>query len=186
MKSSNRTYVILLTVLVAGVLFFFSTTMWMPDDRIKEKDNYGETITVGTWLLRVDNAKYDKDSKTMTCRLLQRGTLDNPKPYQVTAYLGYSGDKKVLPCTIEKKENDPEMVSVKIKNVPPDYYYISLAISARSDFSTAAANPTDEFESAASSSSASSAAVGDMQTKTVKIDYRTAASAKEKSPGNGG
>lgn len=185
MKSKNKTYAILLTVIVAGLLFFFSTTLWMPDDRIRQNDNYAQTFTVGEWLLRVDNAKYNKTNNIINCRLLQRGNIAEPVAFDVTAYLGNPANKKVLPCTVMSLPDDPDTEVVKIKKVPNDYYYVSLVFTARSDFSTASQDSMDAFESSSTASSSSSEANGDIQTKTVKIDYRAAASANDKSSGQG-
>lgn len=172
MKSKNKVYIILLTSIVVVFSFFFSTKCWLPDDRTKQRLNYDELVTVGDWNIHIGKAEYDKKRKTMQCLVYQKADTDSPEPYKISAYLGKLSLERHLQYVVEKQKNNPDYYFVLIKNIPSDYYYVTIELTTQeSEENRTESNDSDPF---AESETSSTTAITD--TEAVRIDYRTAAS----------
>lgn len=183
MKSANKQYVIWSVVIVLCFVFFFTTKLWMGDDRTMRNTNYDELFTAGDWSLHVGKAYYDKAGNTLTCSVYQRAVRVSPKPYHIAVYLGRMSLNKKLQYTLEKRMDDPNMRTLRIKNVPTNYYYLTLEFTAQSSI-------MDEFNNISSTDNSTyeddNEDFGNTNTvqkqepdvKDIQIDYRTAKTAK--------
>ena len=170
MKSKNRTYVAVLLVMLIGFTFFFSTKFWLPDDRTKENNNYDEVINVGEWMLKVTDAKYDPETKTLQCSVYQKTMSANTMPYKIAVYNQDSNSGDSLKYLLVAQQNNPNLCLLEIKNVPAGYYYLTVMITTSDNSNTTSTAVLDEFGQPQKSSESS---VSTVEKKKVMIDYRT-------------
>jgi hypothetical protein len=130
MKSKNKRYVILTVIILVGLSFFFSTKYWLPDDRAIENSNYNESFSAGDWTLHVGDAQYDKAQSKLYCTINQMSQATSPKQYHITVFLGNPKLNNTLSYVLTEKNNDPDNAYLEVKNVPTDYYYLTVEITA--------------------------------------------------------
>lgn len=169
MKSKNHIYVAVLAVMVIGFTFFFSTKLWLPDDRIKQNSNYNAVLTVGNWMIKITDAKYDPATKILRCTVYQKTITSDSPPYKLAVYNEDSDDGNVLKSTLQEQKNQPNTRLLEIKNVPADFYYLTVVISASTSSGSASTAVLDEFGQPESSSVSS---VISEDKRKVMIDYR--------------
>lgn len=174
MKSSGKFYAIIFVVMVLVFGFFFSTKAWMPDDRPLEITGYDQVLTVGDWMMRLQNATYNPNDKTLKVTVLEKAQVATPANYKIATYLEGQSLNKKLPSTLSQNENDPNTVTLDIQKVPSDFYFVTVVVTAKSYLDT---------ESSENSSSTSSTYqdIFDNKSQTtqtapttmkIQIDYR--------------
>jgi hypothetical protein len=170
MKSGNKTYVILMVVVLIGFSFFFTTKLWLPDDRVKQNGNYDQIMNVGDWTFEVGGTtKYDAANKILLIEIYKRSIENNPKPYHISVFNGNAKQKDSLSYSLTQRKNDPDTCWLEVKNVPVDYYYISVVVTANSSLNVAAPE-TNEAGSDFAQPAPVTTTVPNNQ--TVEIDYR--------------
>lgn len=178
MKSGNKVYVIVITAIVLCFAFFFSTKLWCPDDRTKQTDNYNQLITAGQWDIQIGNAKYDKSSKTISCLVYSKTTSEDPKDYSITCYNGKPSKDIKLKYELKQAQDDPNFAKLYVYDVPNDYYYVTVGITAKTDdYSSTASSYTSSNENNSEykfESNTSEKKTDNNVTKYIEIDYRTA------------
>lgn len=175
MNSSNRFYSRILLVIIIGCAFFFSTKLWLPDDRPKEQNNYKQLIQAGDWLMRLQGAGYNPSTKTMRVEILQEAQSDSPQAYKIKAYLGDVSNDNVLPSSISKQENNPNLCWLEIHDVPTNYYYVSLVLTATSSIGvTSAPSSENNVDSDIFADDSTNVIAASTTKKTILIDYRAA------------
>lgn len=172
MKSGNKVYVITLIVIVLCFTFFFTTKLWCPDDRKIQEDNYNQQISVGAWDVQIGNAKYDKNSRTMSCLLYEKTNSESPKKFDIQAFLGKYTSNDRLKYKLAQAKDDPNFAMLYIYDIPENFYFVTLELSADEiDYSGSSSENNSSSEYKFSSSERS-----DEQQKRVdkyiKIDYR--------------
>lgn len=175
MKSGNKVYVIILAVAVLFSIFFFTTKLWCPDDRKKQSDNYNEQISVGQWDIQIGNAKYDKKSKTMHCLVYSKTASDNPTKFTIACFNGKPAKDIKLRYELKQAKNEPNYAMLYIYDVPNDYYFLTVELTAKADDYTSSSS--SNTSSSANSeykfnSSETTSKLSDKEVKDIKIDYR--------------
>lgn len=177
MKSSGKFYLRLLIVIVAGFVFFFSTKLWLPDDRDKQSIYYNEVLQEGDWMVRFQDAEYDPASQKMRVEILQKALYSDPQNYKLKVYKGNVQAKVALPFELEQEQDNPNVCWLEISKIPKDYYYISIVFTTQSqeypaDTSSSADSQSGVTDNDIFASGATTTSAVSTDTKTIKIDYR--------------
>jgi len=176
MKSGNKIYIILLTAMAICFTFFFTTKLWLPDDRATQNQYYDELFSIGDWNIHVGSAQYDKAKNTLTCKIYKKGVTDDPKAYAIGVFLGNSTLQKKLSYTLTASKDNPNYVELIIKNVPSDYYYVTVKFTAQESLTDVYTSSSDDSYGDDNTDN-TSGAVSETCTKDVRIDYRITSAA---------
>lgn len=173
MKSGNKLYIILTVILIGCTVFFFSTKLWLPDDRIKEDQNYNQLITVGDWDIQIGNADYSSSSQKMSLLFYKKSSAESPEPYTMCAYLGSPDDGKKLRYNLEKQPDNPNYCMLYIYDIPAGYYYVTVEITAAESDDCTSYSDVDSENSGYRFTSSNDSSKPEKSVYDVKIDYRT-------------
>lgn len=170
--SAGRHYTVFSIVVIALLVFFFSTKAWLPDDRPHQNLLYKQVIQLGDWLIRFQDATYDPASQTMRVQVLQKEQGDTTTPFKITAYLGSTSSGRQLTSVVSQPENSPDMCWLEVHGIPKNYYYVSFVLTSTYGAQTVSApgnTSSDIF-----GDSGQDLAPTTKFTQTVSIDYRSA------------
>ncbi|MFT9075985.1 hypothetical protein [Ethanoligenens sp.] len=128
MQSKGRIYGVLFVVIIIVCGFFFSSKFWLPDDRSLKNLNYDQVLTLGDWMIRFQDASFDKTAGTMTVNVLEKAQLATDGPFKVAVYLGDKSLGKKLPFQLNPVMDKPNLQTLSIEKIPADFYYVTVEV----------------------------------------------------------
>lgn len=146
--TSNIHYFITLGVMIAVLVFFFSTLYWMPESRKLKNENYDTTFTLSAYCFKINAAQYDSATQTLRVNYYVKentpGKSHPPIVKEVT--LGDSTGKR-LPFTVEKMPEgiNPYGHYITISEVPPDEFKFIRVYVEVTDLDVQPPDVLDEF-----------------------------------------
>jgi len=123
MKSKNYVYLSIIILFFIVTLFFCSSRIWLPDDRVKMTGNYDEIKTVGTYSCRFSNAAIDTKTRTMTVDLYCMSINPEKDPISFLIYLNGNKNKE-LSWTVTDK--DSTNIAITVPEIPTEFYYVTV------------------------------------------------------------
>ena len=123
MKSKNYIYITILVLFLLVTTVFFSSRMWLPDDRVKKTENYDEIKTAGTYSFRISNAVLDTSTNTLTLDLYYMSM--EPDKDTVTFFIYMDGNKNKELCSTTT-EKDSTNLTISIPKIPDSFYYVTV------------------------------------------------------------
>lgn len=127
------------------LVLFFTSYIWIGDDRKLMDDGYNQTMNLNSWEIKVSGAKYHKENSTLTLSFFKKektiGQSSTPTLDKIT--LGnLSGE--VLEFTTQANATNEYGTDITVYDVPSDFYYIRLYISSTT-FDVEVPDTIDEF-----------------------------------------
>lgn len=182
--SSSKAYIATTLFIVLGLTFFLTSKAWMPSDKEYRKQNYDTLFEFQDWEVRIQNAQYNQEEKTMTFTLLERTKKTGKKSPEFSLYSGQKSDTKTELSYEEQDTTDSLNIAyddeifydykqvysyeVTVFDVPKDYWYISVNFM-NVEIKESSSDNSDIFRSQ------SEAEAEEIVTeKLVQIDYRLA------------
>lgn len=170
MKSKNYIYFVLTGIALMLSLFFFSSRIWMGDDRAEKDMNYGQSVSVaGVWDIKVTNARYDKEKRLLELEYyskIRNGSTSAPP--EIRAVLSKAVSEPVYLKIVDMLDN-PNGQYIQISNMPESWYYIKLQFTAERSAGETREPVTDKFGALQTQPDIQS---DRKETRTVQIDYR--------------
>ena len=169
MVSKNKYYAILVVVMSLCLVFFFSSKLWMGDDRVIRNTNYNQLIDVAGWQINLGDAQYSAAAKEMQVKLYKMTMQESINEMDIEVFLGRQSLKKELEYEISPTDKE-DVFLITVKNISPDYYYLSFVFSVEPTPEITDDEPleTDVFGNPIKSEET------ETQTRTVQVDYRLA------------
>lgn len=190
MRTKNQTYIFVILLILAVVAFFFTSPYWITGEREMRESNYNKVFEIASWKCKINNAFYDEKTQTMTFDLYMLSTENIiPKLPDISLYNGRkNAEKTPLEFTMQRDRNldrsdlpqydDLDTVSVylnhvTVKNVPKDYWYVSVNFETVTTTQRTQTARTDIFGQTEPTETIIEEKTWE---KSVQIDYRIAAS----------
>jgi len=123
MKSKNYIYITIIVLFLLVTTVFFSSRIWLPDDRAKKTENYDEIKTAGTYSFRISNAVLDTSTNMLTLDLYYMSVEPDKDPVTFLIYMDGNKNKELVWTTTEK---DSTNLTVSIPKIPDDFYYMTV------------------------------------------------------------
>ena len=123
MKSKNYIYITILVLFLLVTTVFFSSRLWLPDDRAKKTKNYDEIKTVGMYSLRISNAVLDTSTNNLTLDLYYMSTEPDKAPVSFLIYMDGNKNKELV---WTKTEKDSTNLTISIPKIPAGFYYVTV------------------------------------------------------------
>ena len=123
MKSKNYIYITIIVLFLLVTVVFFSSRMWLPDDRVKKTENYDEIKAVGTYSFRFSNAVMDTSTGTLTVDLYYMSIEPDKDPVTFLIYMDGDKNKELVWTTTEKDSTNMTITIPKILN---GFYYVTV------------------------------------------------------------
>jgi len=123
MKSKNYIYITILVLFLLVTVIFFSSRMWLPDDRVKKTENYDEIKTAGTYSFRISNAVLDTSTNTMTLDLYYLSMEPDKDPVTFLIYMDGNKNKELAWTTTVK---DSTNLTISIPQIQAGFYYVTV------------------------------------------------------------
>ena len=123
MKSKNYIYITILVLFLLVTMVFFSSRMWLQDDRVKKTENYDEIKTAGTYSFRISNAVLDTSTNTLTLDLYYMSMEPDKDPVTFLVYTDGNKNKELAWTTSEK---DSTNLTISIPKIPDGFYYVTV------------------------------------------------------------
>ncbi len=176
MKSKNYIYLILAGAALTLSLFFFSSRLWMGDDREEKDMNYGTSISVaGVWDIKVTNARYDKEKRLLEAEYYSKARFGrSAEPPEIKAVLSKAVTEPIYIKVTDMPDN-PNGQYIQISNMPESWYYIKLQFTAKRPAGGTQEPITDKFGALQTKADVQNETE---ETRTVQIDYRVCAITK--------
>lgn len=170
MKSKNYIYLILAGAALTLSLFFFSSRLWMGDDREEKDMNYGTSISVaGVWDIKVTNARYDKEKRLLEAEYYSKARFgSSAEPPEIKAVLSKAVTEPIYIKVTDMPDN-PNGQYIQISNMPESWYYIKLQFTAKRPAGETQEPVTDKFGALQTKADVQNETE---ETRTVQIDYR--------------
>lgn len=159
--SKNAQYIVVCSLIVGLLAMFFTSMLWISDDRENKTHNYDITLQLtNAWDVKVSDAIYDPNALTLTVSYFakekQQGKAAEPYISKVT--LGNSTAEQLNFETKAHTENPDFGRQIVITGVPAKWYYLRIYISSRQndtqkppsldEFGNTITYPVDEGETA--------------------------------------
>lgn len=182
MKTHNHHYIRVIAVITVVYFLFFTSKSWMPVDREIRNENYDTVFDMDCWKVKINNAVYDKDNKTMSFDMYEYTSAKDKNDIDFTIYLGrLSSTKKPLEYTlktIEPPQNSTDkanVISYKIvaENVPNNYWYVSVNMNCIPRYSTSTSTTDSKTDIFGFQNTIEKSKPNPVQ-KKVQLDYRKA------------
>ncbi len=169
--SKNARYVFVCLLIIALLVFFFSSRAWIGDDRKNQTYNYDRTLTMSnSWYAKINNAVYDSTTKTLTVDFYTKERMEGQAERPVVSYvtLGNSQGPR-LDFELLDQPSNIFGSTIIIHNVSSDWYYIRIYLSCKR-VDTQKEPTIDEFGNTVTYP----VVTGKKDTAFVAIDHRTA------------
>ncbi|MEI8201271.1 MAG: hypothetical protein WCG21_14525 [Eubacteriales bacterium] len=123
MKSKNYIYITIIVLFLLVTVVFFSSRLWLLDDRAKKTENYDEIKTAGTYSFRISNAVLDTSTNTLTLDLYYMSMEPDKDPVTFLVYTDGNKNKELAWTTTEK---DSTNLTISIPQIPDGFYYVTV------------------------------------------------------------
>lgn len=123
MKSKNYIYITIIILFLLVTVIFFSSRLWLPDDRAKKTENYDEIKTAGMYSFRISNAVLDTSTNNLTLDLYYMSMEPDKEPVTFLVYLDGNKNKELSWTTTQK---DSTNLTISIPKIQAGFYYVTV------------------------------------------------------------
>lgn len=133
MKKSNALYTAILLILVVFFTFFFSSKLWMGDDRSNKSMNFNSTILLSNaWEVKITDGVYDAEKGVLEVQYFAKRRL-NSGVEAPTLRITLEGTKQPLEALITDMDDNEYGKWIQVQNVPRDYYYLRFTLTCKTE-----------------------------------------------------
>lgn len=167
MTGKNITYPVLIGIIILSLAFFFTTRLWMPDDRKDRTVNYDTVFTVSdVWDIKISDARFENG--VLKVKYFAKPRLDavNPPTLKITLENGNEN----LQADIIQMEDNPFGKEITVHGLPEKWYYVRFTVRCKALIPEHTDAPLDQFGNEIERP----VKEGKDETRWVQIDYRRA------------